>query len=162
MVSKLILVIIQTVCNILSSPPEVKVENRNVLKISTHFSLWWPPKSTLMWVLTISDFISHTPRTETNHLHGCLPSTALLKQRFHSHSLWSLVCAQANVSNPVFLWPCIPVTLVFLWPCIPVTLYSCDLSVYGTGPWTVWLLLILCHFHFWSCLLELRLFCCLP
>ncbi len=69
-------------------------------------SLQWPPEGTLTWVLTFSDSISHTPRTETNHMHKCLPSTALLKQHFHSHSLWSLVFPKANISKR---FPCIPV-----------------------------------------------------
>ncbi len=72
-------------------------------------SLRWPPEGTLTWVLTFPDSISHTPRTETNHLHRCLPSTALLKQHFHSHSLRSLVFASANISKR---FPCVP--LLFL------------------------------------------------
>ncbi len=72
-------------------------------------SLRWPPEGTLTWVLTFPDSISHTPHTEPNHLHRCLPSTALLKHYFHSHSLQSLVFHSANISKR---FPCVP--LIFL------------------------------------------------
>ncbi len=55
--------------------------------------------------------ISYTPCTETHHLHRCLPSTALLKQHFHSHSLRRLDFAPANISKH---FCCIPVIFLYM------------------------------------------------
>ncbi len=80
-------------------------------------SLRWPPEGTLTWVLTFSDYISHAPRTETNHLHRCSSFTALLKQP--SHSLRSLVLPRLTFLSvfPVFCdLPCVwPWTADYCW-----------------------------------------------
>ncbi len=115
-------------------------ETQGRYQLSLIRPLWLSPMATGRYPHLSTDLLGlHTPSTETNHLHRCLPSTALLKQHFHSHSLWSLVFAPANIYKH---FPCIPV--IFL--CMTL---DCLKTVDSLPPALV-------------ILLSGTLFCCLP